>query len=50
MNQSLATVLGLTVICLMPLIFFAFGVYYARYGLPLVVRWRGFGHTPEDDI
>ena len=49
MNQTYATVFGLFILCMWPLIWLAIGVYYAKFGLPVSLRWRGFGKSIEDD-
>lgn len=49
MNEISATVLGAFICCIVPLASFAMGIYYARFGLPVLVRWRGFGHPLDDD-
>lgn len=41
MNQTLATLLGTLICCINPLLCFAAGIYYARYGLPVEISWRG---------
>lgn len=48
-NQTYATIFGGFILCGWPLLFFAIGVYYAKYGLPVILRWRGFGKSIDDD-
>lgn len=49
MNNLTATLVGAGLCCLVPLLSFLAGVYYARRGLPFVFQWKGFGETlPED--
>lgn len=51
MNNVVATLLGVGICCIIPLATFFAGVYYARYGLPVAVQWRGFArHEHEDDL
>lgn len=41
MGGNSAALIGAALCCLTPLLAFASGVYYARHGLPVVIRWRG---------
>jgi hypothetical protein len=43
----MTTVLGGFICCVVPLLCFLSGIYYARFGLPLAVRWRGFRGDEE---
>jgi hypothetical protein len=51
MSQTVSTLLGGLICCVVPLATFGAGVYYARFGFPLAIRWRGFGRadTAEDE-
>ena len=49
MSQTLATIFGAFILCIWPLLWFAFGVYYTRYGSPIRFTWRGFGRAIEDE-
>ena len=49
MSNVVVTLFGSAICCIVPLAAFATGVYYARFGLPLSMRWRGFGRTVDDD-
>jgi len=49
MNQTTATIFGGFILCGWPMFFFAAGVYYAKYGLPIYLRWRGFGRREDED-
>jgi hypothetical protein len=37
------------ILCVWPLLFFAGGVYYARFGLPVTLRWRGIGRIDDEE-
>lgn len=49
MTDITAPILGAVVCCIVPLLAFAAGVYYARFGLPVAVQWRGVGRADEDE-
>lgn len=49
MNQVIASSLGAVVCCVVPLVAFFGGVYYARFGLPVALRWRGFGQPLDEE-
>lgn len=50
MSQVLPSLLGVGICCVVPLMTFAAGVYYARYGLPVSFRWRGFGRPDDEEV
>jgi hypothetical protein len=43
----MTTILGGFICCVVPLVCFGAGVYYARFGLPLSVHWRGLRGEEE---
>lgn len=49
MGNITVTLFGVGICCIAPLAMFAAGVYYARFGLPLAVRWRGFATQSDDE-
>lgn len=49
MNQASITLIGALICCVVPLACFAAGVYYARFGLPFIFRWRGFNRITDAD-
>lgn len=49
MSQSVSILLGGLICCVVPLAAFGAGVYYARCGFPLAIRWRGFGQADAGD-
>ena len=49
MSTIIVPIFGAVICFVVPLTAFAAGIYYARYGLPLHVRWRGFGRSDDDD-
>lgn len=49
MNDIIAPILGTVICCIVPLLSFAAGVYYARYGLPVQLRWRGIGRVDDEE-
>jgi hypothetical protein len=49
MNQALSYVVGAGVCCVVPMVMFFAGVYYAKYGLPFSVQWRGMQHSGEEE-
>lgn len=44
--MNVSVLLGGIICCAVPLAAFFGGVYYARFGLPIVIRWRG---APADE-
>lgn len=49
MGQGVATALGTLICCVVPLLAFGAGMYYARYGLPFAIAWRGFARRDHDE-
>lgn len=49
MNQVTSILLGTGVCCFVPFVTFLAGMYYARYGLPFQVTWRGLNHKEEEE-
>lgn len=45
-----ANLLGAFICCIVPLLCFFAGVYYARFGLPVALQWRGIGRRQDDGI
>jgi hypothetical protein len=45
----IASILGAFICCIVPLLSFGLGVYYARFGLPVSLQWRGFGKADEGE-
>lgn len=39
--NGVSTILGGVICCVVPILCFAGGVYYARFGLPFSIHWRG---------
>lgn len=50
MNQTGLSIIGALICCAVPLLAFFAGVYYARFGLPIALQWRGFGRSEEEEI
>lgn len=48
MNTFIPVAIGAFVLCGMPLLSFLAGMWYAKHGSPLQVRWRGF--RSESDL
>jgi hypothetical protein len=44
----MATLIGVGICCVVPLGAFALGIVYARYGIPLSIRWRGFKDAEDE--
>lgn len=49
MNQTLSVLLGAGVCCFVPFMTFLAGMYYARYGLPVAITWRGLHKSEEEE-
>jgi hypothetical protein len=49
MENTLPTLLGLGVCCVVPLLSFGAGFYLAKYGSPVQMAWRGFGQPLDED-
>lgn len=49
MNTTMASLVGVGVCCVVPLLSFAAGIVYARFGVPVSIRWRGFAEKGSDD-
>jgi hypothetical protein len=49
MSQTVSVLLGGVICCVVPLAAFGAGIYYARFGLPLAIRWRGFSREAAED-
>jgi hypothetical protein len=49
MSNTIATLVGSGICCVVPVLAFTAGVYYARYGLPFVVRWRGIARKGDEE-
>ncbi len=49
MNEIISVLFGVGVCCLIPIMSFATGIYYARFGLPVTLRWKGWGNSDTDE-
>lgn len=50
--EILPAILGAFLLCGMPVLCFAAGMWYAKHGSPVAIQWRGFrgeaGYEDED--
>jgi hypothetical protein len=49
MTPEIATVIGLLWCCGAPIMTFIVGIWYARYGLPVSIKWRGMKRRDDLD-
>lgn len=50
MNQITAILFGGLICCVVPLGAFGAGMYYARYGFPVALQWRGIGRAEDEEL
>lgn len=49
MNEMISYLVGFGFCCIIPLVMFGAGVYYAKFGLPFEVHWRGVRSSEEEE-
>jgi hypothetical protein len=48
MSQTVAVVLGGSVLCIWPLLWCVIGYMIGKHGLPLSLQWHGFHHEEDE--
>jgi hypothetical protein len=50
MSQITSILFGGLICCVVPLASFGAGMYYARFGFPVALQWRGIGRAEDDEV